>query len=124
MSNPTNRQYTKEHEWVLVEGDVATIGITAYAAEKLGDVVFVDLPKVGTSTTYMKICVEIESTKSVGELYAQLDGEVVEINDVVVSAPETVNTDPFGAGWLIKVKFTSLPELMSAEEYAALTGEG
>ena len=124
MSNPTNRSYTGEHEWVLVEGDVATIGITAYAAEKLGDVVFVDLPKVGTSTTYMKICGEIESTKSVGELYAPLDGEVVEINDVVVSAPETVNSDPFGAGWLIKVKFTTLPELMTAEEYAALTGEG
>ena len=124
MSNPTNRSYTAEHEWVLVVGDVATIGITAYAAEKLGDVVFVDLPKVGTSTTYMKICGEIESTKSVGELYAPLDGEVVEINDVVVSAPETVNTDPFGAGWLIKVKFTTLPELMTAEEYAALTGEG
>ena len=124
MSNPTNRHYTKEHEWVLVEGDVATIGITAYAAEKLGDVVFVDLPKVGTSTTYMKICGEIESTKSVGELYAPLDGEVVEINDVVVSAPETVNSDPFGAGWLIKVKFSTLPDLMTAEEYAALTGEG
>jgi glycine cleavage system H protein len=72
----------------------------------------------------MKICGEIESTKSVGELYAPLDGEVVEINDVVVSAPETVNTDPFGAGWLIKVKFTSLPELMTAAEYDALTGEG
>ena len=124
MSNPTNLQYTAEHEWVLVAGDVATIGITAYAAEKLGDVVFVDLPKVGTTTTYMKICGEIESTKSVGELYAPLDGEVVEINDVVVSAPETVNSDPFGEGWLIKVKFTSLPELMTAEEYAALTGEG
>jgi glycine cleavage system H protein len=124
MSNPTNRSYTKEHEWVLVEGDVATIGITAYAAEKLGDVVFVDLPKIGTSTTYMKICGEIESTKSVGELYAPLDGEVVEINDVVVSAPETVNTDPFGAGWLIKVRFTALPELMTAAEYDALTGEG
>ena len=124
MSNPTNRSYTAEHEWVLVEGDVATIGITAYAAEKLGDVVFVDLPKVGTSTTYMKICGEIESTKSVGELYAPLDGEVVEINDVVVSAPETVNTDPFGAGWLIKVRFTALPELMTAEQYDALTGEG
>ena len=124
MSNPTNRSYTAEHEWVLVEGDVATIGITAYAAEKLGDVVFVDLPKVGTSTTYMKICGEIESTKSVGELYAPLDGEVVEINDVVVSTPETVNTDPFGAGWLIKVRFASLPELMTAQEYDALTGEG
>ena len=124
MSNPTNLQYTKEHEWVSIDGDVATIGITAYAAEKLGDVVFVDLPKVGTSTTYMKICGEIESTKSVGELYAPLDGEVVEINNAVVSAPETVNTDPFGAGWLIKVRFTSIPELMTAEEYSALTGEG
>lgn len=124
MSNPANLQYTKEHEWVSIDGDVATIGITAYAAEKLGDVVFVDLPKVGTSTTYMKICGEIESTKSVGELYAPLDGEVVEINDTVVSAPETVNTDPFGAGWLIKVRFTALPELMTAEEYSALTGEG
>lgn len=124
MSNPTNLKYTKEHEWVSIEGDVATIGITEYAAEKLGDVVFVDLPKVGTSTTYMKICGEIESTKSVGELYAPLDGEVVEINDTVVSAPETVNTDPFGAGWLIKVRFTALPELMTAEEYSALTGEG
>jgi glycine cleavage system H protein len=72
----------------------------------------------------MKICGEIESTKSVGELYAPLDGEVVEINDAVVSAPETVNTDPFGAGWLIKVKFAALPELMTAEEYDALTGEG
>ena len=123
MSNPTNLQYTKEHEWVSVEGDVATIGITAYAAEKLGDVVFVDLPKVGSQTTYMKICGEIESTKSVGELYAPLDGEVVETNSAVVDAPETVNSDPFGAGWLIKVRFTSLPELMTAAEYDALTGE-
>jgi glycine cleavage system H protein len=123
MSNPTNLQYTKEHEWVSVEGDVATIGITAYAAEKLGDVVFVDLPKVGSQTTYMKICGEIESTKSVGELYAPLDGEVVEINSGVIDAPETVNSDPFGAGWLIKVRFTDLPTLMTAQEYDALTGE-
>ena len=123
MSNPENLQYTKEHEWVFVEGDVATIGITAYAAEKLGDVVFVDLPKVGTSTTYMKICGEIESTKSVGELYAPLDGEVVETNDAVVASPETVNSDPFGAGWLIKVRFTNLPELMTAAQYNELTGE-
>lgn len=123
MSNPENLQYTKEHEWVLVEGDVATIGITAYAAEKLGDVVFVDLPKVGTSTTYMKICGEIESTKSVGELYAPLDGEVVETNDAVVASPETVNSDPFGSGWLIKVRFTNLPELMTAAQYNELTGE-
>ena len=123
MSNPENLQYTKEHEWVLVEGDVETIGITAYAAEKLGDVVFVDLPKVGTSTTYMKIGGEIESTKSVGELYAPLDGDVVETNDAVVASPETVNSDPFGAGWLIKVRFTNLPELMTAAQYNELTGE-
>jgi glycine cleavage system H protein len=123
MSNPENLKYTKEHEWVLIEDDIATIGITAYAAEKLGDVVFVDLPKVGTSTTYMKICGEIESTKSVGELYAPLDGEVVEANDAVLSAPETVNTDPFGAGWLIKVRFTNLPELLTVAEYNDLTGE-
>ncbi len=124
MSNPTNLHYTKEHEWVAIEGDVATIGITAYAAEKLGDVVFVDLPKVGSSTTYMKICGEIESTKSVGELYAPLDGEVIETNSAVVDAPETVNADPFGNGWLIKVRFTSLPQLLTAAEYDALTGEG
>jgi len=124
MSNPSNLQYTKEHEWVSIDGDVATIGITAYAAEKLGDVVFVDLPKVGTSTTYMKICGEIESTKSVGELYAPLDGEVIEANDQVVAAPELVNQDPFGAGWLIKVRFAALPELMTATEYDAITGEG
>lgn len=124
MSNPTNLHYTKEHEWVAIEGDVATIGITAYAAEKLGDVVFVDLPKVGSSTTYMKICGEIESTKSVGELYAPLDGEVIETNSAVVDAPETVNSDPFGSGWLIKVRFTSLPQLLTAAEYDALTGEG
>lgn len=123
MTNPENLKYTEEHEWVLIEGDVATIGITAYAAEKLGDVVFVDLPKVGTSTTYMKICGEIESTKSVGELYAPLDGEVVETNDAVVSAPETVNSDPFGAGWLIKVRFTALPELLTVAQYNDLTGE-
>jgi len=124
MSNPTNLHYTKEHEWVAIEGDVATIGITAYAAEKLGDVVFVDLPIVGSSTTYMKICGEIESTKSVGELYAPLDGEVIETNSAVVDAPETVNSDPFGNGWLIKVRFTSLPQLLTAAEYDALTGEG
>ena len=123
MSNPTQLHYTKEHEWLKVEGDVATIGITAYAAEKLGDVVFVDLPKVGAKTTYMKICGEIESTKSVGELYSPVEGEVVEVNDAVTSAPELVNQDAFGAGWLIKVRFESLPELLSAADYDALIGE-
>lgn len=123
MSNPTDLHYTKEHEWLKVEGDIATIGVTAYAAEKLGDVVFVDLPKVGAKTTYMKICGEIESTKSVGELYSPVDGEVIEVNDAVTASPELVNQDAFGAGWLIKVRFDSLPQLLSAAEYDALTGE-
>jgi glycine cleavage system H protein len=123
MSNPTDLHYTKEHEWLKVEGDVATIGITAYAAEKLGDVVFVDLPKVGARTTYMKICGEIGSTKSVGELYSPVDGEVVEVNSAVTAAPELVNQDAFGAGWLIKVRFDALPELLSAADYDAFTGE-
>jgi glycine cleavage system H protein len=90
----------------------------------LGDVVYVDLPKVGTQTTYMKICGEIESTKSVGELYAPVDGEVVAVNETVASNPELINHDAFGAGWLIKIRFTELPTLLSHDEYAALTNEG
>ena len=116
-------KYTKEHEWLSIDGDTATVGITAYAAEKLGDVVYVDLPAVGTTTTYMKICGEIESTKSVGELYAPVDGEVVAINDAVVAAPEIVNSDPFGAGWLVKIRFSNLPDLLSESEYKQLIGE-
>lgn len=123
MSNPTNLQYTKEHEWVLVEGDIATVGITKYAADALGEIVYVDLPKPGSNTTYMKICGEIESTKSVGELYAPMDGEVVEANSTLETAPEIINDDPFGAGWLVKIKFSALPDLLSAEQYNALTGE-
>lgn len=124
MGNPTNLQYTKEHEWVLVEGDTATVGITKFAADALGEVVFVDLPKVGTATTYLKIFGEIESTKSVSELYSPITGEVVEVNAVVNASPELINSDAFGEGWLIKVKYAELPpELLSAAEYDALTGE-
>ena len=123
MANPENLQYTKEHEWVLVDGDVATVGITQYAADALGEIVYVDLPKPGSSTSYMKICGEIESTKSVGELYAPMDGEVIEANTSLSNAPEAINQDPYGAGWLIKIKYTQLPELLTAAEYAALTGE-
>jgi glycine cleavage system H protein len=123
MANPENLQYTKEHEWVLVDGDVATVGITQYAADALGEIVYVDLPKPGSSTSYMKICGEIESTKSVGELYAPMDGEVVEANSSLAAAPEAINQDPYGAGWLIKIKYTQLPELLTAAEYAQLTGE-
>jgi glycine cleavage system H protein len=123
MANPTNLQYTKEHEWIKLDGDTATVGITKYAADALGEIVYVDLPKVGSSTTYMKICGEIESTKSVGELYAPMDGEVVEVNDALTSAPDAINSDPFGEGWLLKIRYTQLPELLSSTEYDALVGE-
>ncbi|GAA1438315.1 glycine cleavage system protein GcvH [Leifsonia poae] len=123
MVAPQDLQYTAEHEWVLVDGDTVTVGITAYAAEKLGDVVFVELPEVGSTLAEGKVVGEIESTKSVGELFAPVDGTVTEINDAVVDAPELVNTDPFGEGWLVKVAFTQLPTLLSYDEYAAITGE-
>lgn len=120
---PENYKYSKEHEWVSVDGDFATVGITSYAADALGDVVYLDLPTVGASTVYLKICGEIESTKSVSELYSPIDGEVVEVNDAVSANPEMVNSDPHGEGWLFKVKFTELPsELMSASDYQEMVG--
>ncbi|HEU5222193.1 MAG TPA: glycine cleavage system protein GcvH [Candidatus Lumbricidophila sp.] len=123
MTDLTSLQYTEEHEWVAVDGDVVTIGITDYAADKLGDVVYVDLPKVGTQLAAGKVVGEIESTKSVGELFAPVDGEVVEANQAVVDSPELVNSAPFGDGWLIKVRVASTPSLLSRDEYVALTGE-
>ena len=123
MADPTTLQYTAEHEWILVEGDTATVGITAYAAEKLGDVVFVDLPKAGSTVASGTVVGEIESTKSVGELFAPVDGVVAEANDAVEADPSLVNSDPFGAGWLIKVTFTELPEMLSFEDYSKLVGE-
>jgi glycine cleavage system H protein len=124
MAAERDLKYTAEHEWLLVEGDVATVGITSYAAEKLGDVVFVELPEVGSDVAAGRVVGEIESTKSVGELFAPVDGTVAEANAAVVDSPELVNSDPFGEGWLVKVTFTELPaNLMSYDEYAALTGE-
>jgi glycine cleavage system H protein len=119
VTDKTALKYTEEHEWVLVEGDIATVGITAYAADKLGDVVFVDLPDVGSSVSGGSIVGEIESTKSVGELFAPIDGTVEEVNDAVVASPELVNSDPFGDGWLI----TALPTLLDYSQYSALVGE-
>ena len=123
MTDQTELQYTEEHEWVQVDGDTVTIGITDYAAEKLGDVVYVDLPAAGTAITSGNVVGEIESTKSVGELFAPVDGEVVESNQAVIDAPELVNSDPFGEGWLIRVTTSSLPKLLSHAEYRALVGE-
>ena len=123
MPDKTILRYTPEHEWVQVDGDVATVGITAYAAEKLGDVVYVELPTAGSVVSGGAVVGEIESTKSVGELFAPVDGEIVESNQAVVDSPELVNSDPFGEGWLIKVTFESLPELLSYDEYSALVAE-
>lgn len=117
---PTDLSYTAEHEWVAA-GEPATVGITAHAAEALGDVVYLELPPVGTALTAGAVCGEIESTKSVSELFAPVDGTVVEVNEAAVADPALVNADPFGAGWLLKVTVTSTPELLSAEQYAALT---
>ena len=124
MADKTTLKYTAEHEWIRVEGDLAVIGITDYAAEKLGDVVFVDLPAVGAALSASTVVGEIESTKSVGELFAPLDGEVVEVNGAVVDDPSLVNSDPFGAGWLVSVRYDALPDtLLSWDDYAALVGE-
>ncbi|HWU57992.1 MAG TPA: glycine cleavage system protein GcvH [Microbacteriaceae bacterium] len=123
MAAPDELQYTAEHEWVRVDGDTATVGITAYAAEKLGDVVFVELPAVGSDVAEGAVVGEIESTKSVGELFAPVNGTVAEANQAVVDAPELLNSDPYGDGWLIKVTFSELPALLSYAEYTALVGE-
>ncbi|GAA1649706.1 glycine cleavage system protein GcvH [Microbacterium flavum] len=123
MTDLTALKYTDEHEWVALEGDVATVGITDYAADKLGDVVFVDLPSVGSSVTAGEVCGEIESTKSVGELYAPLTGEILEVNDAVVDDPASVNGDAFGA-WLVKIRVepADVDALMDRAAYALLTG--
>ena len=118
---PTRNElkYTAEHEWVAVDGDVATVGITAYAADKLGDVVFVDLPKVGSTVAAGKVVGEIESTKSVGELFAPVDGEVVEANDAVVDRPEPGQLRPVRRRLAHQgARSPTLPELLTADEYA------
>ncbi len=117
MNAPSGLLFTAEHEWVDVEGDTATIGVTSYAADQLGDVVYVDLPSAGDSLTAGTVVGEIESTKSVGELFAPMSGEVTEVNEDVVGSPELINSDPFGA-WLVRVRFDQLPGLLTADEYA------
>ncbi|MER7796643.1 glycine cleavage system protein GcvH [Microbacterium sp. NPDC096154] len=123
MTDLTALKYTAEHEWVALEGDVATVGVTDFAADQLGDVVYVDLPAVGTTITSGQVFGEIESTKSVSELYAPVDGEVVEVNGDVDADPALVNADAFGA-WLIRVRVTGEPAgLLDRDAYVALTGQ-
>ena len=123
MALPEDLGYTSEHEWVRRDGDTVTVGITDYAAEKLGDIVYLELPAVGSRIEAGKVVGEIESTKSVGELFAPVSGTVTEINDSAVAAPELVNQSPFEAGWLIKLTIEGDLDLLTAAEYAALTGE-
>jgi glycine cleavage system H protein len=124
MSNPQNLTYSKEHEWLTaVEDGVATVGITEYAATALGDVVYVQLPEVGDTVTAGDTCGELESTKSVSDLYSPATGEVVEANQAVVDDPSLVNSAPFTEGWLFKIRLDGAPEdLLSADEYSAFTG--
>lgn len=120
MSNPTHLQYSAEHEWVALDGDTARVGVTAYAADALGDIVYVDLPAVGDTVTAGETCGELESTKSVSDLYSPVTGEVVEVNGDVDGDPSLVNSDPFGDGWLFVVKVTATAELLDAAAYDAL----
>jgi glycine cleavage system H protein len=125
MANvPADLRYTKEHEWAKLEGDKARVGITAFAQEQLGDVVFVELPKVGAKVTAMKTFGVVESVKAVSDLFAPLSGEVVETNTELTKKPETVNSDPYGQGWMIVIKLANPKEmdgLMSAADYEKLT---
>jgi glycine cleavage system H protein len=122
---PENFRYTKEHEWVHVEGDIATIGITDHAQHELGDIVYVDLPKIGAHLEQGKSLGSVESVKAVSDVYAPVGGEVTEINGTLADAPEKLNEDPHGAAWLIKLKLSDaaqLQNLMTAAEYQTYVG--
>ncbi|MGW5118722.1 glycine cleavage system protein GcvH [Streptomyces noursei] len=123
MDNPQQLRYSKEHEWLSdAEGGVSTVGITEHAANALGDVVFVQLPEVGATVTAGESCGELESTKSVSDLYSPVNGEITEVNDDVVADPSLVNSAPFEGGWLFKVKITGEPDdLLTADAYTAFT---
>jgi glycine cleavage system H protein len=123
MSVPTDLLYTPEHEWLRIDGDRATIGITAHAADALGDVVYVDLPALGSTVTAGEPCGEVESTKSVSDLFSPVTGEVVAVNDALADDTSMVNTDPYGAGWMFAVAVTAQGETMDAAAYTALIAE-
>lgn len=124
MSAPEELRYTEEHEWVTTGPDSVRVGITEYAQDQLGDVVFVELPEVGKQLSAGDAFGEVESTKSVSELFAPVDGEVVAVNEAVTESPELINSDPYGEGWLIEIKIddsAAVDTLLDAEAYRALT---
>ena len=121
MEFPEGLKYSKEHEWVLVEGTSATIGITEYAQEELGDIVFVELPEVGEKIVKDDPFGAVESVKAVSDIYAPVSGEVMEVNEILPDNPETINDDPYGDGWMVRVELSDiddLKDLMDADEYA------
>lgn len=121
MELPEGIKYSKEHEWVLVEDHVAIIGITEYAQQELGDIVYVELPEIGEKIVKDDPFGAVESVKAVSDVYAPVSGTVIEVNDALPDSPETINDDPYGDGWMIKVEMSDkddLKDLMSAEEYA------
>ena len=120
MDVPDELKYNSEHEWVAVDGDIATVGITDYAQGELGDIVFVELPQVGDTTTQMQPFGTVEAVKAVSDLYAPLSGEVTEVNTLLEEQPELINSQPYGDGWIIKLKISDesqLEQLLSPEEY-------
>jgi glycine cleavage system H protein len=122
---PENFRYTKEHEWVMAEGEFGTIGITDHAQQELGDIVFVDLPKPGTRLAPGKTLGSVESVKAVSDVYSPVSGEVIEVNQVLADEPELLNSDPHGAAWLLKVRLSAAGELaalLTAAEYEAYIG--
>jgi len=123
---PTDYRYTKEHEWIKVDGQIGTVGITDYAQHELGDVVFVELPKPGAKLQASQSFGTVESVKAVSEIYSPVSGEVVEVNAALANAPETINKDPHGAAWMIKIKLANpaeLANLMDAAAYQAYIAE-
>jgi glycine cleavage system H protein len=120
---PENLVYTKEHEWVRVEEDLAIVGITDYAQGQLGDVVYVELPEVGTQITQFAACGTIESVKTVADLYAPVSGEIIRINEALDDTPEFINNEPYGTGWIVEIRIGNqdeLKNLLSAKDYEAL----
>ncbi len=125
MNVPSNLKYSKDHEWVRVEGDIAFVGITDFAQSQLGDIVFVDVNTVGETLAAGDVFGTIEAVKTVSDAFTPVGGEVLEFNEALNDAPETVNKDPYGEGWMIKVKMSDaadLKELLSAEDYAKIIG--
>ncbi|MBN3520135.1 glycine cleavage system protein GcvH [Algoriphagus lutimaris] len=123
MNIPQELKYTKDHEWVKIEGDIATIGVTDFAQSELGDIVYVEVETVGETLDAEEVFGTVEAVKTVSDLFMPVAGEVTELNEKLADEPELVNSDPYGEGWMVKVKISGeVPNLLSAEEYAELVG--